>query len=54
MEDYRLGDKVAVDKKFLADLSSCCSPHGSGMAFVRACERLSNLDFAALAIEVSI
>jgi len=45
---------VAVERKSLQDLFSCCSPYGSREAFVRACERLSKLDFAAMVIEGSI
>ena len=50
----RLEDRVAVERKSLQDLFSCCSPYGSRDAFVRACERLSKLDFSALVIEGSI
>ncbi len=49
-----LEDKVAVERKSLEDLFNCCSPHGSRAAFVRAGERLSKLDFAAIVIEGSI
>ena len=49
-----LEHKVAVERKSLQDLFNCCSPYGSRGAFVRACERLNNLDFAALVIEGSI
>ncbi len=49
-----LEDKVAVERKSLEDLFNCCSPHGSRAAFVRTCERLSKLDFAAIVIEGSI
>ena len=49
-----LEDRVAVERKSLPDLFGCCSPYGSREAFVRACERLSRLDFAAIVIEGSI
>ncbi len=49
-----LEDRVAVERKSLQDLFNCCSPYGSRDAFIRACERLSKLDFAALVIEGSI
>jgi DNA excision repair protein ERCC-4 len=49
-----LEDRVAVERKSLPDLFGCCSPYGSREAFVRACERLSKLDFAALVIEGSL
>jgi len=55
--DYSIGgleDRVAVERKSLQDLFNCCSPYHSREAFVRACERLSKLDFAALVIEGSI
>ena len=55
--DYSIGgleDRVAVERKSLQDLFSCCSPYGSRDAFVWACERLSQLDFAAMVIEGSI
>ena len=55
--DYSIGgleDRVAVERKSLPDLFNCCSPYGSREAFVRACERLSKLGFAALVIEGSI
>ena len=42
-----LEDRVAVERKSLQDLFNCCSPYHSREAFVRACERLSKLDFAA-------
>jgi len=51
--DYSIGgleDRVAVERKSLQDLFNCCSPYHSREAFVRACERLSKLDFAALVI----
>ena len=49
-----LEDRIAVERKSLQDLFNCCSPCGSRDAFVRACERLSQLDFAALVIEGSM
>ena len=49
-----LEDRVAVERKSLQDLFNCCSPYGSREAFVRSCERLSKLEFAALIIEGSI
>jgi DNA excision repair protein ERCC-4 len=49
-----LEDRIAVERKSLQDLFNCCSPFGPREAFVRACERLSKLDFAALVIEGSI
>ena len=49
-----LEDRAAVERKSLQDLFNCCSPNGSREAFVRACERLSKLDFAAVVIEGSI
>jgi len=55
--DYSIGgleDRIAVERKSLPDLFSCCSPYASREAFVRACERMSKLDFAALVIEGSI
>ena len=55
--DYSLGgleDRVGIERKSLQDLFNCCSPYHSRDAFIRACERLSNLDFAAMVIEVSI
>ena len=55
--DYSIGgleDRVAVERKSLQDLFNCCSPYGSRELFVRACERLGKLDFAALVIEGSI
>jgi ERCC4-type nuclease len=55
--DYSIGgleDRVAVERKSLQDLFNCCSPYGSRETFVRACERLSKLEFAALVIEGSI
>ena len=45
---------MAVERKSLEDLFSSCSPYGSREAFVRACERLGKLDFAALVIEGSL
>ena len=55
--DYSIGgleDRVAVERKSLQDLFNCCSPYHSRDAFVRACERLGKLDFAAMVIEGSI
>jgi ERCC4-type nuclease len=49
-----LEDRVAVERKSLQDLFNCCSPYGSRELFVRACERLGKLDFAAMVIEGSI
>ena len=49
-----LEDRVAIERKSLQDLFNCCSPYGSRGAFVRSCERLSKLEFAALVIEGSI
>jgi ERCC4-type nuclease len=49
-----LEDRVAVERKSLQDLFNCCSPYHSRDAFLRACERLSKLDFAAMVIEGSI
>jgi DNA excision repair protein ERCC-4 len=49
-----LEDKLAVERKSLQDLFNCCSPYGSREAFLRTCERLSKLEFAALLIEGSI
>ena len=49
-----LEDRVAVERKSLPDLFGCCSPYGSREAFVRSCERLCKLEFAALVIEGSI
>ncbi len=49
-----LEDRVAVERKSLQDLYNCCSPYGSREAFVRTCERMSKLDFAAIVIEGSI
>ena len=49
-----LEDRVAVERNSLQDRFNCCSPYHSREAFVRACERLSKLDFAALVIEGSI
>jgi DNA excision repair protein ERCC-4 len=49
-----LEDRVAIERKSLQDLFNCCSPYGSREAFVRSCERLWKLDFAALVIEGSI
>jgi DNA excision repair protein ERCC-4 len=49
-----LEDKVAVERKSLEDLFNCCSPYGSRETFIRACERLSKLQFAALVLEGSI
>jgi ERCC4-type nuclease len=55
--DYSIGgleDRVAVERKSLQDLFNCCSPYHSRDAFVRACERLSKMEFSALVIEGSI
>jgi len=55
--DYSIGgleDRVAVERKSLQDLFNCCSPYHSRSAFVRACERLSKMEFSALVIEGSI
>ena len=55
--DYSIGgleDRVVVERKSLQDLFNCCSPYHSRSAFVRSCERLSKLDFAALVIEGSL
>ena len=49
-----LENRVAIERKSLQDLFNCSSPNGSREDFVRACERLSKLDFAALVIEGSI
>ena len=49
-----LEDRLAIERKSLQDLFSCCSPYGSREAFVRACERLGKMDFAAMVIEGSI
>jgi len=49
-----LEDRVAVERKSLPDLFGCCSPYGSREVFVRACERLGKLDFAAMVIEGSL
>lgn len=49
-----LEDRVAVERKSLQDLFNCCSPYGSREAFVRACERMSKMDFAVLVIEGSL
>jgi len=49
-----LEDQVAVERKSLQDLFNCCSPFGSRGAFVRACERLTKMEFSALIIEGSI
>ncbi len=49
-----LGDRIAVERKSFQDLFNCCSPYGSREAFIRACERLSKLEFGALVIEGSI
>jgi hypothetical protein len=45
---------VAVERKSLQDLFSCCSLYGSREAFVWGCERLGKLDFALLVMEGSI
>ncbi len=49
-----LEDRVAIERKSLEDLFNSCSPCGSRKAFIRSCERLSKLEFAALVIEGSI
>jgi ERCC4-type nuclease len=49
-----LEGRLAIERKSLQDLFNCCSPYGSRGAFVRSCERLSKLEFAALVIEGSI
>jgi len=49
-----LEDRVAVERKSLQDLFNCCSPYHSREAFVRACERLSKMEFSALVIEGSM
>jgi len=57
MGDYSIAglkDRIAVERKSLQDLFNCCSPYGSREAFLRACERLSKLEFAALVIEGSV
>jgi ERCC4-type nuclease len=57
MGDYSIAGlegRIAVERKSLQDLYNCCSPYWSREAFVRACERLSKMDFAALVIEGSI
>jgi DNA excision repair protein ERCC-4 len=49
-----LEDRVAVERKSLQDLFNSCSPCSARESFVRSCDRLSKLDFAALVIEGSI
>ncbi len=49
-----LEDRIAVERKSLQDLFNGCSPYHSRDSFIRACGRLSRLDFAAIVIEGSI